>query len=752
MPRFMLSLVALVVCCTRIHAGPPDGFEVEPWPGDWREVVGIVPVGDGRFVAWERGGLAWMVGPNGIASTEPMIDLSDEVGAWLDHGLLGLAVDPNFADNGFVYFLYIVDRHHLLYAGTKAYDPAANEYNAATIGRLTRYTATEASGRSVVDPASRTILIGESIDRGLPVLTQSHGVGTLAFGEDGTLLISMGDAASFFQADTGGPSVGGWVEMGLADGIIAPIEDVGSFRAQLIDSLAGKILRIDPATGDGVPSNPWFDPAEPRAARSRVWTLGLRNPFRFSVIPGTGSTDPTDGRPGHIFYGDVGLGLREEIGVIDEPGLNMGWPFYEGLDPNAPFWNAENLHPYITNPNSSDECPAELRFRELFFEEGEIPCDPCDPAWIDASAWNGPSTNRLYGGWTGDGYLAFTSGVDEWIEFTLDVPDKGVRRYALRYSNANTADRPLEMLVDGRPQGTLTLPPTRSWRDWRKATFDLSLPPGSHVLRFHKASGSPVYVDRLDAPELPYTPLPADITFNHRRPILEWKHASSETRVPTLDATGTAAYTLVGTDACPIEGVPFAGNCVVGGVRIDDRRWPAEWQGLFFGDHIYGWVRNLRLDANGVPTSIGAFYPGLGQISAMTFDEVSGDLIAVRWNFNPVRISPPPTDPSDINDDGQTDGADLGLLLSGWGSDGPGDINGDGTVDGGDLGLQLADFDRPSSPCPADLDGDRQVNASDLGLLLGLWAAEGAGDINGDGTTDSGDLGLLLGAWGPCDP
>ncbi|MFM1833147.1 MAG: hypothetical protein RLZZ461_1463, partial [Planctomycetota bacterium] len=77
MPRFMLALVALVVCCTRIHAGPPDGFEVEPWPGDWGEVVGIVPVGDGRFVAWERGGLAWMVGPDGIASTEPMIDLSD---------------------------------------------------------------------------------------------------------------------------------------------------------------------------------------------------------------------------------------------------------------------------------------------------------------------------------------------------------------------------------------------------------------------------------------------------------------------------------------------------------------------------------------------------------------------------------------------------------------------------------------------------------------------------------------------------
>ncbi len=752
MTRFMVAFVAVLTCCASVHAGPPAGFEVEPWPGDWREAVGIVPVGDGRFVAWERGGLAWMVGPDGIASTEPMVDLTEEVGAWWDHGLLGLAVDPNFTDNGFIYLLYVVDRHHLLYAGTKAYDPTANEYNAATIARLTRYTATVESDRSVVDPASRTILIGESIDRGLPVLNQSHGVGSLAFGEDGTLLISMGDGGSFYQADTGGPAVGGWVEMGLADGIIDESLDVGSFRAQMIDSLNGKILRVDPATGDGVASNPWFDPADPRAARSRVWTIGLRNPFRFSVLPGTGSTNPADGRPGHIFYGDVGLGLREEIGIIDAPGLNMGWPFYEGLDPNAPFWTAETLHPFVTNPGASDTCPTDMRFRELFFEEGELPCDPCDPAWVEASAASGPSTSRLYGGWTGDGYHAFTYNVDEWLEFTLEIPDKSLRRYALRYANGTTDDRPLEMSVDGRVRETLTLPPTGSWRNWRRETFDLSLSPGSHVIRFHKASGAAVHIDRLDTPDLPYTLLPAEITFSHRRPTVEWKHASNETRIPSIDATGTASYTLVGSPDCPIEGTPFAGNCAVGGVLIDDDRWPAEWRGLFFGDHIYGWIRNLRRDSTDSPTSIGAFYPGFGQLTSMTFDGVSGDLVAIRWNANPVRVSPPPLDSSDINGDGSTNGADLGLLLAGWGTDGPGDINNDGTVDGGDLGLQLADFDLPPSPCPGDLDGDGFVTASDLGLLLGRWGTAGEGDINGDGTTDSGDLGLLLGGFGPCPP
>ncbi|MBM4114790.1 MAG: hypothetical protein FJ252_02810 [Phycisphaerae bacterium] len=53
-------------------------------------------------------------------------------------------------------------------------------------------------------------------------------------------------------------------------------------------------------------------------------------------------------------------------------------------------------------------------------------------------------------------------------------------------------------------------------------------------------------------------------------------------------------------------------------------------------------------------------------------------------------ITPPPsTNPSDLNDDGSVDGADLGILLGAWGSAG-GDINGDGTTDGSDLGLLLA--------------------------------------------------------------
>ncbi len=55
-----------------------------------------------------------------------------------------------------------------------------------------------------------------------------------------------------------------------------------------------------------------------------------------------------------------------------------------------------------------------------------------------------------------------------------------------------------------------------------------------------------------------------------------------------------------------------------------------------------------------------------------------------------------------------------------------------------------------SSSCPSDLSGDGSVDGADLGLLLSGWGSSGTGDLNGDGQTDGSDLGLLLSSWGPC--
>src|SRR6185436_14644528 len=120
----------------------------------------------------------------------------------------------------------------------------------------------------------------------------------------------------------------------LADNIIRPKEDVGSFRSQLVDCLDGKILRINPTTGEGLPSNPFFDPAEPSAPRSRVWGLGFRNPYRMVLKPLSGGHNPDDANPGHLYVGDVGWETWESLKIVTGPGQNFGWPIYEGLELN----------------------------------------------------------------------------------------------------------------------------------------------------------------------------------------------------------------------------------------------------------------------------------------------------------------------------------------------------------------------------------------------------------------------------------
>ena len=273
----------------------PAGFSETVIPGPsgrgWSEAVGVTFDAVGRMFVWERTGHIWMRGAGDTNFTE-VLDISPEVGDWGDYGLLGFALDPNFISNGYMYLHYVVDRHHLLYYGTGSYNVNSNLYDNATIGRLTRYTCVASNNFQTAAPASRLVLIGDSKTNGIPILSNTHGVGSLVFGEDNTLLVSCGDGASANAVDLGGAVPASTAPQGLADGIIRPKEDVGAYRSQLIDCLNGKILRIDPATGDGLPSNPFFDAAQPKSARSRVWALGLRNPFRITLRPESGSHEP----------------------------------------------------------------------------------------------------------------------------------------------------------------------------------------------------------------------------------------------------------------------------------------------------------------------------------------------------------------------------------------------------------------------------------------------------------------------------
>ena len=95
--------------------------------------------------------------------------------------------------------------------------------------------------------------------------------------------------------------------------------DIGAFKSQNLDIMAGKIIRIDPATGNGIGptnfpnlvANPYFDAANPGSTRSRVWTMGNRNEFRLTVRP-----DGNVPGPGVLYVADVGYYDWEEINIV----------------------------------------------------------------------------------------------------------------------------------------------------------------------------------------------------------------------------------------------------------------------------------------------------------------------------------------------------------------------------------------------------------------------------------------------------
>lgn len=408
----------------------PAGFVSSLVSDGWFSPLGAVWDANGRMYVWEKAGRVWIV-ENGVRLPTPLLDINHEVGHWADHGMLGFALDPNFTVNGRFYVMYVVDRHHLQYFGTPEYSTQINDYGTATIGRITRYTAI-GPNFTTTDPASRTVLLGESITTGQPILYNTHGVGTLLFARDGTLLASMGEGASAAGADVGSASESYYIAA-LNDGIIRPAENVGAFRSQMVNSFSGKVLRMDPNTGDGVPSNPFYDPAQPRAPKSRVWAMGLRNPFRMTLKPNTGSANPAAGDVGTLFIGDVGWYTWEEMNVCTGPGQNFGWPLYEGFDPSPGY-------PSTTTQNLDYENPLwdgvsctlrHFRFTDLLKQDTPVqvnghsnPCNPSQqiPNYIPKFYHSRPSTDWLHGNRSRCG--AFNG--NQAITFDLDEPGSPV--------------------------------------------------------------------------------------------------------------------------------------------------------------------------------------------------------------------------------------------------------------------------------------------------------------------------------------
>ncbi|HZL99315.1 MAG TPA: PQQ-dependent sugar dehydrogenase [Planctomycetota bacterium] len=351
-PDSLLAVAAAVVVLTAFAPRPaaqiqlPEHFEALPLPGTFPLAAGLAFAPDGTLFVVRKNGLVRILSPNQQLQAAPFIDLQAEVNDDHDRGLLSIALHPGFVPDGgptsWVYLAYTVSP----VPGTNM---TFNQNQQYSFSRLTRYRALTSGSTIVADPSSRDVLLGHQLPDGsvpdcIASLHSSHSNGALRFARDGTLMFSSGDGAHWDLADTGGNDDPGFdTFIHPVTGLRGPtpkVQDNGAFRSQDLRSLAGKIVRLDPETGLGLPSNPFFD-GDPASNASRVWALGLRNPFRITRFPGTGSSDPADGDPGTWIVGDVGWSNWEELNLCREGGDNFGWPCREGPFP-VPGYSAYN--------------------------------------------------------------------------------------------------------------------------------------------------------------------------------------------------------------------------------------------------------------------------------------------------------------------------------------------------------------------------------------------------------------------------
>jgi len=329
--RFISAVVVLscILAAGSALASPsmlPNFWFFNAVPGatfDTPTTMAFLP--DGRLLVGEKQGRVWIV-KDGTRLPTPVWQSQNEILDEGDKGLLCIAVDPNFVSNRFVYFLYTVDP-----------DTNGVDDNILAFSRLARYRMSSVGDTNLVDPASRALLFGRVWNEGPTIGSITHSIGALRWGADGSLLVTAGDGAEYTQMDPGGlqPDMFG-------PGKANPNEDIGAFRAQDITSLDGKVLRINPRSGAGYASNPFWN-GDSMSVRSRVWAYGLRNPFRFTVRGG-GMTDPALGKPGTLYIGDVGWETWEEIDIATAGGRNFGWPCWEGKHQNSPYQQATPAH------------------------------------------------------------------------------------------------------------------------------------------------------------------------------------------------------------------------------------------------------------------------------------------------------------------------------------------------------------------------------------------------------------------------
>lgn len=298
----------------------PPGFVAEVVANRLDGPTAFAFAPDERIYVTLKAGVVRVI-QRGLLQRENVIDLSSQVNQMYNRGLVGVAVHPAFPRSPYLYFAYV-------HEPTEARGHKPGGARTSRVVRVsvdpdnpnralpdTMVTLLGASGgfeqignpdQSDSEPHSCQHDDGSAVQDCIPVEGTAHQANMLRFGRDGALYVGVGDGGEH-------PAAG--------------------LRAQDPSSLSGKLLRIHPITGAGYANNPFYD-RDPNSNRSKVYQLGLRNPFRFAFHP-TNS---------EIWIGDVGEARWEEVNR-GGAGANFGWPCFEGPDRQreapacTPLWN-----------------------------------------------------------------------------------------------------------------------------------------------------------------------------------------------------------------------------------------------------------------------------------------------------------------------------------------------------------------------------------------------------------------------------
>ena len=218
-----IAVLLFAVCSSLTAATLPSGFSETQIAGGLSSPTAMEIAADGRIFVCLQGGQLRVI-KNGALLPAPFLSLTvDSAG---ERGLLGIAFDPNFSSNNFVYVYYTVP-------GTLAHN------------RVSRFTA----NGDVAMAGSEFILLDLDNLSG----AGNHNGGAIHFGSDGKLYVAAGDNAN-------------------------------RANSQTLSNRLGKILRVN-SDGSIPADNPFFNTAQ--GANRSIWALGLRNPFTFAFQPGT---------------------------------------------------------------------------------------------------------------------------------------------------------------------------------------------------------------------------------------------------------------------------------------------------------------------------------------------------------------------------------------------------------------------------------------------------------------------------------